>query len=148
MLSTSIKLIVVTSTIASLLSFAPATEALHSLFQTMDKNENGKIDNGEFTSNMTKHVFNKIDGNDNAIITRSEWDFIQNVKDKELHNDLYKEMDINNDKLISYNEFSDYAGKHSNLKETFLSLDKSGDGVLMPDEIPDRPPFKMVTIRF
>jgi len=114
----------------------------------MDQNENGKIDHGEFTSNMTKYVFNKIDDNGDSIISRSEWDYIQNVKDKELHNDLYKGIDINSNRIIRYNEFSDYAEKHSSLNQTFLSLDKNRDGVLMPDEIPDRPTFKMVTIRF
>ena len=150
MISTSIKLIFVTSIITVLLSFTTATEALHSLFQEMDRNENGKIDNGEFTGNMTKYVFNKIDDNDNNIISRSEWDFIENIKDKELHNDLYKEMDTDNDMLINYKELSAYAEKHSNIKKAFLSLDKNGDGFIMPDEMPDpvRPSFKMVTIGF
>ena len=147
MLLTSIKSIIVTVVITVLLSVAPVSEALHSLFQSMDQDENGKIDYGEFSGNMTRHVFNRLDGNDNNLISRSEWDFVENVKDKELHNDLYNGMDIDRDSLISYKEFSDYAEKHSNIKETFMSLDKNRDGVLMPDDISDRPTFKMVTIR-
>ncbi len=150
MLSTTCKIIVLTLSAALLISLAPAADALHSLFQSMDKNENGMIDPVEFASDMTKHVFNRLDGNDNNIISRSEWDYIENVKDKVLHNDLYKGMDIDNDSLISYDEFSAYADKHSNVKESFRSLDKNGDGVLMPDDlpVPVRPSFKMVTIQF
>ena len=150
MLSTSVKLIFVTSTLAVLLSFAPCAEALHSLFQEMDQNENRKIDHLEYTKNMTKHAFDRLDDNNNNIISKSEWDYIENVKDKVLHNDLYKEMDIDNNSLISYDEFSAYAEKHSNIKETFLTIDKNRDGELIPDEFPDpvRPPFKMVTIQF
>ena len=150
MTSTTVKIILITSTIAALLSFAPPSEALHSLFQEMDQNENKMIDNREFTRNMIKHVFNRLDGNDNNIISRSEWDIIEGVKDNVLHNDLYKGMDIDNDSLISYDEFSAYAEKHSNIKEAFLSLDKNRDGVLISDElpVPVRPPFKMVTIQF
>ena len=147
MLLTSIKSIIVAIIIIILLSVAPVSEALHSLFQSMDQDENGKIDHGEFSVNMTRHVFNRLDGNDNNLISRSEWDYVSNVQDKELHNDLYKVMDIDRDSLISYKEFSDYAEKHSNIKDTFMSLDKNKDGVLMPDDISDRPTFKMVTIQ-
>jgi Ca2+-binding EF-hand superfamily protein len=148
--STTFKIIVIALTVTALLSFSTAATALHSLFESMDQNENRMIDIREFTWDMKKYVFNRLDDNDNNIISRSEWDYIENIKDQKLHKDLYKGMDIDNDNLISYKEFSDYAEKHSNIKETFLSLDKNRDGVLLPDDLPDsaRPPFQMVTIQF
>ncbi len=124
-----------------------AGEALHSLFQDMDGDRNGKIDSSEYTTYMIKYAFNKLDDNDSKIITSAEWDFIDNVENRESHDELFKNVDKNNDRMISFGEFSEYAEKHSNIKDTFRDLDKDSDLILTPAEISARPPFKMVTVR-
>jgi Ca2+-binding EF-hand superfamily protein len=143
-----VKLIIVLSITTALLCVAPSGEALHSLFQTFDRNEDGKIDHKEFSTEMTTYVFSKLDDNESTAITRTEWGVIDGVEDNAKHNELFSAMDRNNDKIISFGEFSDYAEKHSNIKDAFMKLDKDMDGFLMPSEIPSRPQFRMVTLRF
>lgn len=148
MQSPFVRLILAAVTTFALLSFAPVSEALHSIFQTIDQNEDGKIDRREFTKNTIEHVFNRLDDNDSNVITSTEWDNIENVHDREKHDELFKVMDTDKDRMISFVEFSNYAEKHSNIEGAFASLDKDKDGVLVPDEISARPPFSMVTIQF
>ena len=148
MQSISVKLILVISIMAILLIFAPFSEALHSLFQDIDRDSNGKIDQKEFSENMIEYAFKQIDSNDSGTITSIEWDVIESVsEDREMHDTLVKVMDKDKDSRISFVEFSDYAKKHSNIKATFTSLDKDKNGILSPAEIPERPLFILVTIR-
>ena len=148
MQSISVKLILVISIMAILLIFVPFSEALHSLFQDIDRNSNGKIDQKEFSENMIEYAFKQIDSNDSGAITSIEWDVIESVsEDREMHDTLVKVMDKDKDSRISFVEFSDYAKKHSNIKTTFTALDKDKNGILSPAEIPERPLFILVTIR-
>ena len=147
MKSISVKSLFVISIIAVLISFVPVSEALHSLFQDIDRNGDGKIDQKEFSENMIEYAFKTIDGNDSGAITNIEWDIIESVsEDRAKHDELVKAMDKDNDARISFVEFSDYAKKHSNVKETFKALDKDKNGILSPAEIPERPLFVLVTI--
>ena len=148
MQSISVKLILVISIMAILLIFAPFSEALHSLFQDIDRDSSGKIDQKEFSKNMIEYAFKQIDSNDSGAITSIEWDVIESVsEDREMHDTLVKVMDKDKDSRISFIEFSDYAKKHSNIKATFTALDKDKNGILSPAEIPERPLFILVTIR-
>ena len=130
------------------LSVVPASEALHSLFQDMDRNGDGRIDQNEFSENMIEYAFNKIDDNDSGVISKTEWDVIESVQaERERNDELVKAMDMNNDSSITFNEFSSYAKKHSNITKAFMTLDNDKNGVLSPVEIPERPLFIMVTIK-
>lgn len=144
----SVKLIIVLSVAVVLMCLSPSGEAMHSLFQTFDRNEDGKIDRKEFSTEMTTYVFSKLDYNQSTAVTRTEWDMIDNVEDNTKHNELFIAMDRNNDRIITFSEFSSYTEKHSNIKDTFVTLDKDSDGFLMPSEISTRPGFRMVTLRF
>jgi Ca2+-binding EF-hand superfamily protein len=144
----SVKSLFVISIIAVLISFVPVSEALHSLFQDIDRNGDGKIDQKEFSENMIEYAFKTIDGNDSGAITNIEWDIIESVsEDREKHDELVKAMDEDKDASINFVEFSNYAKKHSNITVVFIFLDKDKNGVLSPAEIPERPLFIMVTIR-
>ena len=148
MKSLSIKLIFVTSIMAVLLCFVPVSEALHSLFQDIDRNSDGAIDKKEFSESMIAYAFKKIDGNNSGAITNVEWDIIESVnEDREKHHELVAVMDKDKDSRIIFVEFASYAKKHSNIIDAFTDLDKDKNGVLSPAEIPERPLFIMVTIR-
>lgn len=140
--------ILLASAMAILLGIGSDSTALHSLFQSMDRNGDGKIEKGEFSAYMTGYAFKKIDDNDSEVITVTEWDLIENVRDREQHKELFKQVDGNEDKVISPNEFSAYADKHSNIMKAFTAHDSDGNGVLMPEEITVRPLFRMVTVQF
>lgn len=135
-------------TVALMLHLAPASEALHDLFQTMDANRDGRIDREEFSRNMVEFVFNKIDDNNSGAIARNEWDILQDIEDREKHDQLYSSMDSDKNSLISMSEFAHYAQIHSNMYESFTTLDVDQNNLLSPEEIPVRPPFMMVTLQF
>jgi Ca2+-binding EF-hand superfamily protein len=144
----SVRVIIIAFTAALSVSILPGSDAMHSIFQTLDLNGDGKIEFKEFSKDMTEFAFNKIDDNDNQVITKNEWEIVMNVTDRDKHDELFKDADTGNDQSISFEEFSNYARIHSNIKEAFMSLDKNSDGFLFPDEISSRPPFRMVTLQY
>lgn len=124
------------------------SEALHSLFRSIDANEDGKIDRDEFTHDMKENAFNELDKNQNKEITEGEWVSLDTITEEEKHRELFKAIDKDKDRRITFFEFSDYADRHSNIHEAFIGLDKDNNSSLTPDEITMRPLFKMITIRF
>jgi Neuraminidase (sialidase) len=127
---------------------AAETERANSVFQSIDSNKDGKIVHDEFVKDMKNNSFAKIDADNNGEIDWSEWNIIDSAPDKEKHEQLFKSMDKNGDGKISFTEFSDYAGSHSNIEESFMGVDKNRDNILTPDEITARPLFRMITIGF
>jgi Ca2+-binding EF-hand superfamily protein len=96
---------------------------------------------------MKEHVFDELDNNSKAI-SKAEWMSIEGMSETEKHEEMFRRIDKDKDKKITFFEFSDYADKHSNIDEAFIGLDKDGSNSLSPDEITVRPLFKMITIRF
>lgn len=131
-----------------LISYAPECMAVHSLFENLDKNKDGRIEESEYSSDTKEKVFNKLDSDSDSIITDIEWDRYDGISDKEEHKKLFRKVDKNKDRAISFLEFSDYAESNSNIKRSFMGLDSDGSNALSPDEITLRPFFKMITIKF
>ncbi len=124
------------------------SDAVHELFNSIDENADGKINQKEFSKDMKEYVFEEIDNNNNNAVSNEEWLSIDGVLETEKHQELFQRIDRDKDKRITFFEFSDYAEKHSNLEKAFMGLDKDGSNSLSPDEITVRPLFKMLTIRF
>ncbi len=131
-----------------LISGASRSYAVHELFKHVDENADGKINKQEFSDDMKKHAFEKLDENNNEAITESEWVHIEGVVETKMHQELFKKIDKDKDNRISFFEFSDYADGNANLEEAFMGLDRNGNNNLSPDELTVRPLFKMITIRF
>ena len=127
---------------------ASESESQHFMFKNIDANEDGKIDRQEFSKDMKEHAFDKLDPDDDREITEAEWTSLDNITVREKHNKLFKTIDIDKDRKITFFEFSSYADEHSNLKEAFIGLDRNKDNLLTPDEITSRPVFRMITIYF
>ncbi len=126
----------------------PESESLHYMFESVDANEDGRIDRQEFSKDMKKSAFDKLDSDDDKKITEAEWVSLDNITVRKKHNKLFKTIDIDKDRKITFFEFSSYADKHSNLEEAFIGLDMDKDGLLVPDEITIRPVFRWITIYF
>lgn len=122
--------------------------ALHDLFKSIDLNNDGKVEKNEFSNDMKKTAFDRLDADKDTELTASEWEQLDYEVDMDMHRDVFKKMDKDKDKRISFFEFSDYADDHSNIERAFMTLDKDLDSALSPDEISVRPLFRMITIRF
>jgi len=129
-------------------SGVPKSYAVHELFKSIDKNADGKINQEEFSADTKEYVFEKVDDNNNESISKTEWMSIEGVSEKEKHEELFQRIDKDKDNRITFFEFADYADKHSNIEEAFIGLDKDSNNSLLPDEITNRPLFKMITIKF
>ncbi len=135
--------------VVALTNFAATeTEPADSVFQNIDSNKDGKVEHDEFVQEMNESAFSKIDDDGDNIITWTEWNSIDNVKDRKKHEELFKFIDKNKDKRISSMEFSDYSEEYSNIEDSFLVLDSNKNGSLSAGEILNRPVFRLVTIRF
>jgi Ca2+-binding EF-hand superfamily protein len=128
--------------------FASEGHALHELFRSLDLNKDGKIDRNEFSEDMKKEAFSKLDKDKNGVISSEEWENNDDVPELDKKNELFKRMDKNKNKGITFFEFSDYADRHSNINEAFMGLDRNGNNSIEPDEMTVRPLFKWLTIRF
>lgn len=128
--------------------FASEGHAMHELFKSLDLNKDGKVDRNEFSQDMKKEAFSKLDKDKNGEISSEEWENNEVVPELDKKNELFKRMDKNKNKGITFFEFSDYADMHSNINEAFMGLDKNRNNSIEPDEINVRPLFKWITIRF
>ena len=145
MKSTSLTLLLIGSLIVF---WANLTGAIHNLFNEMDVNRDGKVSLEEFTHDMEKNAFDNLDKNKDGFITPEEWSRVDFVEEKEKAHEVFKAIDKNANKRISYPNFSNYAEKYSNIEEAFMVLDKNKDGSLSPDEVTVRPLFRLITIRY
>jgi Ca2+-binding EF-hand superfamily protein len=135
--------------ICSLMFFGVSlTGAMHNLFNEMDVNRDGKVSLEEFSKNMERDAFNKLDKNKDGFITPEEWVGTDFIEDKEKGREIFRAMDKNAKKRISFLDFSNYADKYSNIEEAFMVQDKDKDGALSPDEITLRPLFRLITVRY
>lgn len=124
------------------------TGAAHNLFNEMDINRDGKVSLDEFAHDMGKNAFDRLDKNKDGFITPTEWSGVDLIEEKEKVQEVFKAIDKNASKRISYPDFSNYADKYSNIEEAFMILDKNKDGSLSPDEVTVRPLFRLFTIRY
>ncbi len=130
------------------ISFAVSESiAMHEVFKDLDLNKDGKIDRNEFSEDMKKDAFNKLDKDKNGVITADELEDVYTGAELDRHNELYKRMDKDKDKRITFFEFSDYADRYSNIEEAFMGLDKDGNNSISADEMTVRPIFKWITVR-
>jgi len=127
---------------------ATESQALHELFRSLDLDKDGKVDRNEFTEDMKRNAFKKLDADNNREISSSEWVSLDSVEELDKHSALFKRLDKDKDRRITFFEFSDYADKHSNIEKAFIGLDKDRNNSLTPDEITVRPVFRMITIYF
>lgn len=121
---------------------------LHDLFKELDRNKDGKIDRSEFSEDMKKDAFNKLDKDQNRELSPEEWEGSAGMEEQDKHRELFTRIDKDKNKRISFFEFSDYADNYSNIEKAFIGLDKDGSNSLSPDEITMRPLFKWITIRW
>jgi len=124
------------------------TRATHNLFNEMDKNQDGKVSLDEFSQNMAKSAFDSLDKNKDGFITPTEWSGIDLLEEKEKAPEIFRAIDKQARKRITYPDFSNYAQKYSNIEEAFMVLDKNKDGILSPDEVTVRPLFRLFTVRY
>ena len=122
--------------------------AMHPVFEAVDTNKDGKIDRDELAQHMKENAFEKLDRDEDKILSQSEWSNTDNVIDVEKYKEVFKSADRDRDKRISFPEFSNYAEKYSNIEDAFMLLDKDKDGALAPDEISNVPAFRLITIHF
>jgi Ca2+-binding EF-hand superfamily protein len=131
-----------------LLAGVPQAMALHEYFRSIDVDTDGKVTIKEFSDDMKHHAFEDMDTDKNKSISAEEWKRIQSERDKGKHMKIFESMDKNNDRGISFFEFSNYAERNSNIQEAFMGLDKDRNNSLSPDELNVRPLLKWITIRF
>lgn len=129
------------------ITIVSAVHAAHDLFQSIDKNADGTVNQEEFSEDMKEYVFDELDRDHDNMISKSEWMSIADVLGPKEHEELFQSIDMDRDKRITFFEFSDYAESNANLIEAFIGLDKDGSNTLSPDEITARPLFRMITIR-
>lgn len=122
--------------------------AVHELFKEMDANRDGKVDRGEFTEDMARDVFQKLDTDKDGFISPEEWRKMDYIEEAEKTQEVFKYADHDADKLISFPEFSDYVKKYSNVEEAFMVMDKDRDNSLSVDEVTMRPLFRLMIIRY
>ena len=131
-----------------LIILATVAGAEQQMFEKVDKDKDGKINREEFSQYMKESAFEKLDNNRDEGITEAEWDKTYDVVAAEEHKGIFKSMDRDRDKRISYPEFSNYAAKYSNIEDAFMIMDKNKDNALSPDEVSYIPSFRLFTLRF
>ena len=127
---------------------ASESKALHELFKNLDLNKDGKVDRSEFSEDMKKEAFSKLDKDQNREITYEEWQGSGSLEELDKHSEMFKRIDKDTNKGITFFEFSDYADRYSNIEEAFMGLDKDHNNSISPDEMNVRPVLKWITIRF
>jgi Ca2+-binding EF-hand superfamily protein len=135
--------------LGSLVLFCAGTAgAVHDLFNKMDENNDRKVTREEFTRDMEKDAFDRLDVNKDGILTPEEWEKTDFISESDRQQEVFRHVDRDANKRISFPEFSDYAYKYSNIEEAFMIMDKDRDGSLSPDEVTLRPLFRLITIRY
>lgn len=142
------KIIVSFLVIAFVFFAATESKALQNLFEDMDLNKDGRVDRSEFSEDMKKKAFEKLDVDKNREITEAEWISPETILDQDKHSELFKRIDKDKNRRITFFEFSDYAEEDSNIEDAFIGLDKDMNNSLTPEEITIRPVFRMITIYF
>ena len=122
--------------------------AVHDLFKSIDKNQDGKVDREEFSQDMKKDAYAKLDRDADASVTYEEWNSSPYITQKEKQTRMFQRFDRDQDRIITFAEFSDYMTRDSNLEEVFIGLDQDRNNFLTPDEITIRPHIRILTIRF
>jgi Ca2+-binding EF-hand superfamily protein len=121
--------------------------AVHDLFRTMDTDNSGSVSREEFSRYMEKDAFDRLDADKNGILTMDEWKKMDYLAEGDKQPEVFRHVDKNANKKISFPEFTNYADKYSNIEEAFMTMDKNKDGSLSPDEVTLRPLFRLITIR-
>ncbi|RJR16848.1 MAG: hypothetical protein C4581_09185 [Nitrospiraceae bacterium] len=134
---------------ASFIIFSSSeSSALHELFKSLDLNKDGKVDRNEFSEDMKKEAFSALDSDKSGEISYEEWKRLYGIEEPDRYGEMFRRIDKDENKGITFFEFSDYADRHSNIDEAFMGLDKNGNNSIEPDEMNMRPLFKWITIRF
>lgn len=134
---------------ASFIIFSSSeSSALHELFRSLDLNRDGMVDRNEFSEDMKKEAFNRGDTDKDGVMSYEEWKMLYGIQEPDTYDEMFRRMDKDTSRGLTFFEFSDYADRHSNIDEAFMGLDKNGNNSIEPDELTVRPLFKWITIRF
>ncbi|MBI5739765.1 MAG: EF-hand domain-containing protein [Nitrospirae bacterium] len=134
--------------VSLVISLAGTGGAAHDFFRQMDADSNESVSHEEFERDMGKDAFDRLDRNKDGILSPDEWDTVDYFAEHEGTQEVFRYIDRDADKRISFPEFTDYIHKYSNIEEAFMITDKNRDGRLSPDEVTARPLFRLIKIRF
>ena len=70
------------SVIILLVSGVSRSYAVHELFKSIDENADGKINQEEFSEDMKEQAFERLDVNENKMISMKEWESLGSVRIK------------------------------------------------------------------
>lgn len=99
----------------------------HWLLAKYDANGDARITQREVTDKKL-NLFERMDGDENGGISFDEYEHTDSSKRKALLKARFVKLDLNQDGLVTQDEYSSYLGM-------FTSIDRNGDGTLTANEI-------------